>query len=254
MKFKLGNLEVETSEAFGTDAFTPYALNHQSSLGRTPRAVYFWDCRLGPRNPKKPKYLVIEPSMTTLVLTPAGREDSAKTSASGRRLLAASGAADADALNDELLKEFPPVTFRIPWDKLETLLSSTYSKRYYAWISFIDLFVTPTHGPTQDRYILSYPVAADFVATAVDVCPMETFFIPPPPDKTGSVSVKPSSGRPKDFGEEFGRNVARRLQEEREKMTRLSRRIKAKSDQARKKYKDRLTERLDDILDEMDDF
>lgn len=254
MKFKLGNLEVETSEAMGTDAFTPYALNHADQLGRTPRAVYFWDCRLDRRNPKRPTYLVVEPNLTSLVLTPAGREDTAKTVDSGRRLVAASGAADAAALNTELLKEFPPVVFRIPWNRLDTLFGSRYSKRYYAWISFLDQFLTPTHGPTQDRYILSYPVSADFVATAVDICSSGPFLFPPPPDKTGSVTVKPSGSKPREFATEYGRNVGRRLREERDKMTRLSRRIKAKSDQTRKKYNDRLTDRLNDILDELDDF
>lgn len=109
MKFKIGNLEVETSEALGTDAFTPYKLRHPEKIGRVPRAVYFWDCRLKDGNPKRPNHLVVEPHLTTLVLTPTGREDAAKTSAVGRRLLAASGLADGGKKQGPSPTGRPPV-------------------------------------------------------------------------------------------------------------------------------------------------
>lgn len=255
MKFKLGNLEVETSDAYGTNDFHQYRVGHPGLIGRLPRAVYFWDCRLAPKgNPVKPTYFVTEPNLTLTVLTAAGREDQTATQALFRRLLAASGAADIPALNAMLLQNFPPLMVRIPWQRLDDMFLSTYSVRVIAWVDYKDMFLTPTHGPQQDRYLLSYPAAVRFAAIVVGFCAPKPMILIPPRDISVGMTLTPGTGTPKDFTDEFDRKLTDRIRENPGGMGRLRTRYKSETETREKRYRDKIARDFDDIMDELDDW
>lgn len=237
MKFKIGSLEVETKPALGSSDYLKQRLRYPASLGREPRSIYYWDCALEPGgNPAKPKYHVVEPSLSLLVLKQNGAVDTARTDAVKARLLQASGAANLAALDNLLLTNFKPIMVPIPWINLSLAFGKRFKVRVFAWNGYRDMYLRPTSGPVQDIYILSYPSYVAFDAGTVGICEIEDALHILIGRHGKVVSVPAGAGPGKEFTTEHHRDLRARLKADPTGTRRLADKLKSAFDKQQTKY------------------
>jgi len=243
MKFRIGNLEVQTASAILDPDHTRLRLGHAARLGRVPRHVYYWNCALEPGgNPARPKYFVVEASLSVTVLTQSGRIHAGRTTAAAQRLLNAAGASDAQALDALLLRTFKPLQVVIPWPALNMSLTARSVVHVIAWVGYKDMFLSPTAGPTQDRYVLSYPENVKFVAVVVGQC--VNLDTPAPHILIGGtqklVTIAPAKGKATDFSQEYDRDVQQKTESNPEEIRRLSNRLRREARRREQRYQDKI--------------